>query len=270
MESHPYTVSAVAALALIGLTACSSSDSAAGGYVADGALTICASNSEYPPMYWTEGSEFTGIEVALTTRIAEALDREPVYTKMAFDGIIPAVNSGRCDIAMGSFFLTPERLASLGGVPYLDANVALIYPAGNPSNFRAVEDLAGKKVAVQRGSVQESAISGLDDRLRADGLAGIDIQRYDDPTAQISAVRNRQADAAGETEVFATRFFSETERPDLAYTGNFFSTDSQIGFFFESEEVGAEVTRVMDELKSSGAAAAVVESFGMSPGSVAG
>ncbi|CEA09775.1 Lysine-arginine-ornithine-binding periplasmic protein precursor [Arthrobacter saudimassiliensis] len=251
------------------LVSCSSAEATTEGSLPGlteaGKLTVCSSDSNYAPMYSMQDGEFTGVEPSLTEALAERLGLEASFTRMAFAGVIPAIQSDRCDLAMGAFFLTPERLATMKGLPYLAANVALIFPEGN--SYAEPEDLAGKTVAVQRGSVQASTVEAVSADLEAAGEEPITVQSYDDPVTAINAVMNGKADAAGETEIFASNFFSE-ERAGLDFEPTFFPTGSVTGFLYKNGELEDALTAAMDELRTDGTLAGILEEFNLSPESI--
>ncbi|MGW9402919.1 transporter substrate-binding domain-containing protein [Arthrobacter sp. NPDC055585] len=257
-----------AALALV-LTSCGSAEAAdetgLPGLIENGKLTVCNSDSNYAPMYSMENGEFVGVEPSLAEAVAGELGLEVSFTRMAFAGVIPAIQSDRCDMAMGAFFLTPERLEAMKGLPYLAANVALIFPEGE--SFAGPQDLAGKTVAVQRGSVQASTIEAVSADLEANGSEPITVQNYDDPVTAVNAVMNGKADAAGETEVFASSFFSE-ERTGLDYEPTFFPTGSVTGFLYKNADLEPALTSAMDKLRTDGTLAGILEEFNLSPESI--
>ena len=65
--------------------------------IRDGELTACV-DPTYPPLeYYGTNKEFTGYDIAMARAVSEKLGVEPVFKAMAFSGILPALDAGRCD-----------------------------------------------------------------------------------------------------------------------------------------------------------------------------
>ncbi len=67
----------------------------------------------YPPMNYYRGKELVGLEVELAARFCEDCGYGLSLTVMNFDGILPAVASGKVDFAMDGIAITEERLESV-------------------------------------------------------------------------------------------------------------------------------------------------------------
>jgi amino acid ABC transporter substrate-binding protein, PAAT family (TC 3.A.1.3.-) len=64
----------------------------------------------YMPLYGTdEKGERVGLEVELINKIAEILGVKVEYVVVNWDGIIPALISGKFDIIFSGMTITPER-----------------------------------------------------------------------------------------------------------------------------------------------------------------
>ncbi len=152
-------------VALSGLAACGSSssddDSADGGLdlIKSGTLTVC-SDVPYPPFEdfdKTAPSGFKGYDIDIVSAIAEELDLKLVVKDSDFNALQSglALNSGQCDLAASAMSITAEREKRLGfSDGYYDSEQSLLVPAG--SDITSIDDLAGKKVAVQKGTTGEA------------------------------------------------------------------------------------------------------------------
>ena len=65
----------------------------------------------YPPFSYTAASgNWKGWEIELMAAICESAKLDCKITPIAWDGIIPALNSKKIDIIMASMSITPDRL----------------------------------------------------------------------------------------------------------------------------------------------------------------
>ncbi|MEM1207543.1 MAG: transporter substrate-binding domain-containing protein [Acidobacteriota bacterium] len=108
-------------------------------------------------------SAFSGIDIDLISAFAESLGVEleiqPVVT--SYSDLIPALLRGEGDLVASSFTITEARSKTADfSRPYLSNWV--VVGAKKGSGIRSVEDLAGLRVAVMRGSSQLEFLRGLD------------------------------------------------------------------------------------------------------------
>lgn len=70
---------------------------------------VMATNAEFPPYEYKEGSDIIGIDVEIGRAIADKLGMTLKVEDMAFDSIISSVSSGKADIGLAGFTVTEER-----------------------------------------------------------------------------------------------------------------------------------------------------------------
>ncbi|MEB3230497.1 MAG: transporter substrate-binding domain-containing protein, partial [Leptolyngbyaceae bacterium] len=157
---------ASAMLTLVGITACSSNqesrssvdDSTATEAPAEEKVLIMATSADYPPYEFYDTASGSSEPIGFDIDIAKAITEELGYTlkieDMDFNGIVPALQAERVDFAMAGMTPTEERKQSVDfSQVYYDAKNTIISLDG--AGFASYEDLEGKKVGVQLGSIQE-------------------------------------------------------------------------------------------------------------------
>ncbi len=70
---------------------------------------VMATNAEFPPYEFYQEEEIVGIDVDFAKAIGDKLGMEIVIEDMAFDSIIPAVQSGKADFAAAGLTVTEDR-----------------------------------------------------------------------------------------------------------------------------------------------------------------
>jgi polar amino acid transport system substrate-binding protein len=94
---------------------------------------------------------YVGFEIDLVTEVARRAGRSVEIQNIPFNGLFPAVQSGRIQIAISSITITPKRMASLAfAQPYYDADQSLSVLRN--SAVHSLADLAGGTVGVDTGS----------------------------------------------------------------------------------------------------------------------
>ncbi|ODG91258.1 MULTISPECIES: transporter substrate-binding domain-containing protein [Bacillaceae] len=141
-------VLAASALSIGMLSACNKSD--------DKTL-ILGTSADYKPYEFidTKNDKIVGFDVDL----AKALGKKTGYTikvkDIDFTSLITAMNADKVDFIMAGMKKTPERAKNADFTePYFtDQNEIVV---NKDSNIKSVEDLKGKTVGVQAGSIQET------------------------------------------------------------------------------------------------------------------
>lgn len=114
--------------------------------IKEGVLSIAA--VDYFPISVTSDGEFRGIEADLMKTFAAQNCLSVNVVKVSFAGAVPAVDSGRADIAIGGFYRTAERskVVGLSDPVYLDRLGAI-----SNDGLNTVDSLEGKKIGTVDG-----------------------------------------------------------------------------------------------------------------------
>ena len=70
---------------------------------------VMATNAEFPPYEFREGDKITGFDVDMMTAVCDKLGYELLIDDMAFESVIPAVQSGKADVGVAGLSVTPDR-----------------------------------------------------------------------------------------------------------------------------------------------------------------
>ncbi|KAB2709594.1 transporter substrate-binding domain-containing protein [Brucella intermedia] len=98
-----------------------------------------------------------------------------------------ALESGRVDFLIAQMTATPERAKTfLMTNPYGAYEMRFI--ATKDLKVESLQDLAGKRISVPKGSTQDVAVSGY-------GIEGLEVVRFDDDALAMQALISEQVDA---------------------------------------------------------------------------
>ena len=145
-------------------------------------------NSAAPPFSIVNTSgNVEGYDVDVGNAIAEYLGVKAEFVGYATAARIPALESGKADIIIGTLTPTPARAkVVMFTMPYVTFATQVVAKQG--TNITSWDDLKGKTVSVARGTPQETA-------LVAAAPEGTNIARFDDDSIAIQALASGQADA---------------------------------------------------------------------------
>ncbi len=159
----------------------------------DGTLTVGADTS-YPPAEFlaSDGKTPVGFDVDLSKAIAAVFGLKEQTITSSFDSIIPSTGT-KYDIGISSFTVTKERLRAVDFVSYFKSGSTFVVKHGNPQHIDSA-DLCGVKMAVQTGTLQETAAADINAKCKASGKSQLEIQSLKQQTDVTTAVATGKAD----------------------------------------------------------------------------
>lgn len=139
-------------LIAVSFTACSSS-------AKNSNKLIMATNAEFPPYEYKENNQFVGIDIEIAKYICEKAGKELEVLDIAFDSIIPSVNSGKADLGLAGMTVTEDRKQNVDfSDTYMTAVQAVILT--NDSPIKSIDDMANKIIGVQTGTTGDMYCTG--------------------------------------------------------------------------------------------------------------
>ncbi|MEU8420762.1 ABC transporter substrate-binding protein [Micromonospora sp. NPDC048835] len=150
-------------LAATALTACgddSSSDATANPYgLAQPGVLRAGTLTDAPPNVYLEDGRFTGFDNDLLTAVARKLSLKVEFVGTDFSALLSQVNNRKFDVGSSSITITEARKKTVDfGNGYDFGYFGLDVPAGSP--ITGFEQLAGKRVVVVQGTVQDDYATG--------------------------------------------------------------------------------------------------------------
>lgn len=104
-----------------------------------------------------------GYDILIAKRIADALGKELVITKLEWDSLVPGVKAGTLDLVIAGMSPTAERRESIDfSATYYESNlVVVVRKDGQYANATSLSDFAGAKLVAQNGTFHDSALENL-------------------------------------------------------------------------------------------------------------
>ncbi|WP_291649430.1 transporter substrate-binding domain-containing protein [Clostridium sp.] len=131
----------------------------------------------YPPFNWTQmndsngavkidgSSEYAGgYDVEIAKKIAEGLGKELVIVKTEWDGLVPALTSGKIDVIIAGMSPTAERKETIdfSNNYYQSQLVMVVKSNGKYANAKSLADFNGAKVTAQLNTFHYSVIDQIE------------------------------------------------------------------------------------------------------------
>lgn len=133
--------------------------------VTPGRFTFAASGEFKPFSYVDEAQQLAGFDIEVGDAIAAFLGLTPDARKYKFAAIVEGVKTGRFDAAVASHTITAERLAHVDfSTPYYYSGPQIFVRP--QSALRDSTQLAGKEIAVSKGSTYARMAAAYTDRVK--------------------------------------------------------------------------------------------------------
>ncbi|WP_406863079.1 ABC transporter substrate-binding protein [Streptomyces sp. HUAS MG47] len=212
-------------------------------------------DATYAPMEFKQGEKIVGVDPDIAAALSKQLGVTFQFESGTFNTLLTSLPTGRTDIVMSSMTDTKARQEGLdekgqktgSGVDFVDyftASTGILVKKGNPEGIKSLDDLCGKKLAVQRGTTYEQAAKDQAEKCKKDGKPALTFESFD-------------SDAEAQTRVKAGGAVADlNDSPVAAYIaqtaggGNDFeaiANKSDAGFF--GIAVDKKNTQLRDALK---------------------
>lgn len=152
-------------------------------------LKVCTAG-EFPPMefYAKPGdTQMVGFEVDVMTALAKNWGVNLQLVVGDFKGLLPSLDSERCDVVASGMTITTDRLKRYDGVGYFKSTKVMV-TSTRDEQPRTPEDLSGKVIAIEAGTTYEATVSALNKQLVESGRKPISVQTYPSASAVIQQV----------------------------------------------------------------------------------
>lgn len=210
-----------------------------------------ATNAEFPPYEYVEDGKIIGIDAEVAALIADKLGMELQIVDVAFDSIIPGVQSGKYDMGMAGLTVNDERLEKVNFSTSYAKGVQVVIVAEN-SSIASPDDIAGKKIGVQTSTTGD---------IYATGDFGEDaVVRYDNGAVAVQALIAGKVDCVIIDNEPAKAYVAANEGLKILDT-EYTEEDYAICFNKADTELQEKVDGALKELIADGSVQKVVDKY---------
>lgn len=132
----------------------------------------------YAPFNWTQTTDANGAvaipgdhsyaggyDVQIAKRVAEGLNKRLVIVKTKWDGLAPALQSGKIDAVIAGMSPTPERKKEIDfSDPYYESNLVIVTRKDSKyADAKSIKDFSGAKITAQLNTFHYTVIDQIPD-----------------------------------------------------------------------------------------------------------
>ncbi|MFS0659437.1 transporter substrate-binding domain-containing protein [Niallia alba] len=162
--------------AMLLLAGCGSNSDSASGSSNDNTFKV-GLEAGYAPFNWTQNNDSNGAvkingsseyaggyDVEIAKKVAEGLGKELVIVKTEWDGLVPALVSGKIDAIIAGMSPTAERKETIDfSDSYYKSNLVMVVKKGSKyENAASIQDFKGAKVTAQLNTFHYSVIDQIE------------------------------------------------------------------------------------------------------------
>ncbi|MEH7379056.1 transporter substrate-binding domain-containing protein [Bacillus sp. JJ1533] len=158
------------------LAGCGTSNSSDSGSSEDKIFKV-GLEAGYAPFNWTQNDDSNGAvkiqgskeyaggyDVEIAKKVAEGLGKELVIVKTEWDGLVPALTSGKIDAIIAGMSPTAERKEAIDfSSNYYTSNLVMVVKKGSKyENATSIQDFNGAKITAQLNTFHYSVIDQIE------------------------------------------------------------------------------------------------------------
>lgn len=224
----------IGVLLLVGIMGCNGSEKST--------KIVLGTNAEFPPFEFREKGEITGFDMELATAISKKIGRELEIKDMAFDGLIPALQSNKIDFIAAGMTATDERRKNVNFTKSYYQSSQVIIVNDDNTEIKGVENLEGKKVGVQLGTTGDTEAQKIKD---------VKLKKYNAAFAGVIELKNKKIDAIILDSEPAANFVRENKGLKIL-SENLTKEEYAMAVSKKNEKLLKEIDGALKELRENG------------------
>lgn len=160
-------------------------------------------DASYPPFAVATATDIFGLDIDLAHALAQELDIPVRFVNLGYDGLYDALRTDQVDVLISALLVDPARRgAVIYSPPYFNAGLVLVSNANSPVHH--MEDLPGRRLAIEFGSQAQTEAGRWLRRIRSFETAPYELPEY-----ALDAARLGDADAALTDSITARLYLRE-------------------------------------------------------------
>jgi polar amino acid transport system substrate-binding protein len=182
----------------------------------------------YESISVNDPTKYEGFDVDLAEAMGECLGFKVNYLPVAFDALLPTLQSGQANFIVSDIYATKERAASADFITYSKVFDGVLVAAGNPKKLTGIDDsLCGTTTALNKGFVEVPLVNAQNTKCQSEGKPPAQTSLFDNNADCEQAILAGRADAYINDVNTVNRFVKD--QPDKLARANTLTLPYSIG-----------------------------------------
>lgn len=200
-------------------------------------------NAEFEPFEYLQNGEIVGFDADLIEEIAKLMGKEVVWKNIAFDGLLPALQTKKIDVIIAGMTATEERKKFVNfSQTYYESNQMMLVNKENPA-VKSFDELKGHEVGVVLGYTGDIAVSEIE---------GVKVHRYNATSEAIMALKAQKIEVVVLDSEPAKNYAKQNPELGLINT-DVAKEEYAIAVRKSDKSLVEEIDKALVELKENGA-----------------
>jgi polar amino acid transport system substrate-binding protein len=230
---------------------------------AAGTIVYCSDMTGPPLEFLDQNTKPVGSDIDIGNEIARRFGVKAEWKNIPFKGLVPALLAQQCDAVISQLFDKPERRQAIDLVDYMNSSEALLVRAGNPKKIRSLDDLSGRKVAVENGTTIQELIEAKNKEFQAAGKKPAEVVVYPKDTDALQALQIGQADVYGTTLETGAYYMGKSPKTFEVAGPPFHKILTAIGLRKKDDGMAEAFQKAVDAMKKDGKLRAILKKWGL-------
>ena len=167
---------------------------------------VVGTSADFPPYEFHKEingkDEIVGFDIKIAEEVAKDLGVKLEVRDMKFDGLLAALSTGKVDLVLAGMSPTEKRKKSVDfSNIYYTADQCIMVREEDKDKLNSIDDLKGKNVGVQKGSMQEE--------IAQEQIKGSNIKGLSKVSDLVLALKNKKVDAVVVELVVANAYIAK-------------------------------------------------------------
>ena len=208
-------------------------------------------NAEFEPFEYRDGENIVGFDIDLINEIAKIMKQDIEVVDMAFDGLLPALQSKKIDIIIAGMTANEERKKFVNfSEPYYNSQQSILVHKDN-NDIIGFDSLEGKNVGVVLGYTGDLIVSEM---------SNVNSQKYGATSEAVIALKSKKVDAVVLDYEPAKQYFNQNDDLKLIITDSV-NEEYAIAMRKEDTELLKKVNDALNTIKENGTYDMLIEKY---------
>jgi len=218
---------------------------------------IAGCDDAFPPMtFRDDNNAIVGFDVDLAKEVAKRMGVEVRFQPAVWDTIAQELNKGTIDVVWSGYSISEDRQKVVDFTkPYMDNQQIVVVLKDSP--YQTLEDLSGKKLAIQQGSTANDALDANAEF--KDSLA--EVVPFDDNTKAFLDLDSERVDCLAVDIVVYNYYFAKGSDKYRMLETPLGSEKYGVGVRKEDDAFTAELQKAIDAVYADGTAGKISEDW---------
>lgn len=199
-------------------------------------------NPEFYPFEYLEKGEMKGFDIELMEKIGEELGKKIIWKEMAFDGLLPALQSEKIDLIIAGMTATEDRKKFVNFSKSYYTSVQMIITNKKTNDINSLESMKGKDIGVILGYTGDVIVSEME---------GVKVKRYNGTSEAVMALKSGKVDAVVLDSEPAKNYVKQNKTLKLIET-KLEKEEYAIAINKKDKELTNEIDKALDKLLKNG------------------